>query len=613
MSFENTQLKANKFAKLGVWYMLALSVVASIIIIGQLLIQTHLKKQQSDSRVVNVAGKQRMLSQKIVKTILLLQSVDQTNRKLSLDELKESLHLWEVSQQGLINGNDSLLLFGNNSDEITALIKEANEHFKSIDKNANTILTFYSNGRTDKESDIQPLLEIIFREEPLFLQKMETIVFRFDAEAKEKVTRLSQLEYGLLAVSLLVIGAEVFFIFRPTAINVNKTINRLLQSEEDLKKMSNEIRELYASLEKSYGQIANINLPIENPKIYAKADQGGNVTFIASSFAALSGKNSAENLTLADLFDNLKNPTDWMDDVIDSVSNGKIWNSEVHFKDSKQKECWSMVCIVPVLNPQGETHELVMMGADLTKRKRAEQSIHQKMQAEIDKRINQQKYRSVLILEGQEEERKRIAMEVHDGIGQMLTSLKFQVESIDMKKTEVASQKLKEIDSLIKQIIKEVRKVTFNLRPMVLGDYGLQAALNVFVNEMRKLINIAIEFHSENEIVRLPKKVENNIFRIIQEAINNAIKYAEATRIDVVLKQDEENVIVEVRDNGKGFDTKVVDGRSVNFESGRGFFNMYERSEYVNGKLDVITSPSNGTTVRLKVPTGVESYVESEL
>lgn len=204
-------------------------------------------------------------------------------------------------------------------------------------------------------------------------------------------------------------------------------------------------------------------------------------------------------------------------------------------------------------------------------------------------------------------------MEVHDGIGQMLTSLKFQVESIDMKKAEAASQKLSEIDGLIKQIIKEVRKVTFNLRPMVLGDYGLQAALNVFVNEMQKLIDIAIEFHSENEISRLPQKVENNIFRIIQEAINNAIKYSEAKRIDVILKQEEGSIIVEVKDDGKGFDTKLVEARSVNFESGRGFFNMYERSEYVNGNLDVITSPGNGTIVRLKVPVSVGLYAESEL
>lgn len=407
MPFENTQSKANKFAKLGAWYILALAVIATVIIIGQILIQTHLKGQQSDSRVVNVAGKQRMLSQKIVKTILLLQSTEESNRNKLLVELKRSLRLWEVSQAGLVNGNDSLRLPGKNSAEVTLLFKEASKHFKPIDENANSIIDFYSREENHYEQDVQPLIEIILREEPLFLQKMEAIVFQFDLEAKGKVTLLSRLEYGLLIVSLLVICAEILFIFRPTAINVNKTINRLLQSEEDLKKMSNEIRELYASLEKSYSQIANINQPIENPRIYAKADRGGSVTFISPAFVSLTGKRETKNLSFADLFDDLKNPTDWMDDVVDSVSEGKIWNGEVRFKNSKQEECWSMINIAPVFNDQGEVDELVMMGSDLTKRKRAEQSIHQKMQAEIDKRINQQKYRSVLILEGQEEERKR--------------------------------------------------------------------------------------------------------------------------------------------------------------------------------------------------------------
>src|ERR1700750_970048 len=104
-----------------------------------------------------------------------------------------------------------------------------------------------------------------------------------------------------------------------------------------------------------------------------------------------------------------------------------------------------------------------------------------KNRAEIEKKINQQKFRSVLILEGQEEERKRLAMDIHDGIGQMLTSLKFQIESIDLKEQQKAEQKIIEVRQLIKEVIREVRKVTFNLKPTVLGDYGLQAALNVFV------------------------------------------------------------------------------------------------------------------------------------
>ena len=234
-----------------------------------------------------------------------------------------------------------------------------------------------------------------------------------------------------------------------------------------------------------------------------------------------------------------------------------------------------------------------------------------KNRAEIEKKINQQKFRSVLILEGQEEERNRIAMDIHDGIGQMLTSLKYQIGSIDLKSGEKAQQRIAEVDQLIKQVIREVRRVTFNLKPTVLGDYGLQAALNVFVQETSKLVDVKLVYRTSGEIERLPQKIENNIFRIIQEAINNAIKYSGAGVILVTLSQREGNLIISVKDEGCGFDLKLVEARSINVESGRGFFNMYERTEYVNGSLTIQSAPNQGTTVTLTVP--VKSSISMEV
>jgi signal transduction histidine kinase len=186
----------------------------------------------------------------------------------------------------------------------------------------------------------------------------------------------------------------------------------------------------------------------------------------------------------------------------------------------------------------------------------------------------------------------------------MLTSLKFQIESIDLKKDEnVAKNKLSEIQQLINQVIKEVRRVTFNLKPTVLGDYGLPAALNVFIREIGKLTDIELVYSMEGDTsFRLPQKVENNIFRIIQEAINNAIKYSGASRIEVTLQMTELDLLISVTDNGNGFDEKLVEARSVNIESGRGFFNMYERTEYINGNLDIKSTLGKGTTVILRSP-----------
>ncbi|HLT73313.1 MAG TPA: ATP-binding protein, partial [Cyclobacteriaceae bacterium] len=184
-----------------------------------------------------------------------------------------------------------------------------------------------------------------------------------------------------------------------------------------------------------------------------------------------------------------------------------------------------------------------------------------------------------------------------------LTSLKFQIESMETGIGEKNDRKIAEIKQGIKDVIKEVRKVTFNLKPTVLGDYGLQAALNVFIQEIGKLTDIALEFRTEGSMTyRLPQKMENNIFRIVQEAINNAIKYSGAAKIDVLLQQDENDLIITVSDKGEGFDEKIVEARDINIESGRGFFNMYERTEYINGNLEIKSAPGEGTTVRLSVP-----------
>lgn len=595
----------NRFSRLGTWYILALSVIAIVAIVGQVLIQNHLKDQLSDSRVVNVAGRQRMLSQRISKnSIHLLAERDSIIRRNVLEELRFSVGLWKTSQDGLLHGNDSLHLPGDNSEVIKGMFDDIAVHFNEMYASAAQLISMLDTNLVVSEEQLAPYVNNILSHEAPFLAGMDKIVFRFDYEAHEKVAMLSKLEYVLLFISLVVIVLEILFVFRPTTIQVNKTLNQLIDSERNAKKLSKEIGALYASLEKSYEQLSQVNQPAENPRLFAKADKGGNVSFLSDLYAEISGKSEiTPMMRLCDLFEGAGLNGDWMDEIVERVSEGELWQGEIHFNGKDGKETWADIVVIPVYTHKDEIDELVLLGSNITLRKQAEQTMRMKNKAEIEKKINQQKFRSVLILEGQEEERKRIAMDIHDGIGQMLTSLKFQIESIDSRKEQEAEKKINEIKQGIKDIIKEVRKVTFNLKPTVLGDYGLQAALNVFVKEIGKLTDVELVFRAEGDAdQRIPQKIENNIFRIVQEAINNAIKYSNASRIEVLLKQTENDLMVTVKDEGQGFDEKIVEARNMNIESGRGFFNMYERTEYVNGQLDIKSEPGKGTTVTLMVP-----------
>lgn len=607
----DAKFKMNRFGRLGMWYIMALSVVAAVSIAGQFLIQRHLNSQTSDSRVVNLAGTQRYKSQWIVKMSLLLYSdIDHKHFPDKITTLENLLEEWKRGHYGLQHGDAALKLPGSNSETITAMFNDLDPYFQHIYNSAHRIIA-YKKGTAADSAGLQRSVSELLDNEFIFLQKMDRIVFQYDTEARAKVATLSRMEYILLAISIIVILLEIFFVFRPTAIQVNTTVNQLIASEKNAQKLSKEIGELYASLENSYEKLSHINEPPENPRLYAKADRGGNIFFISDLFAEVVGRRDVDKaVTIADLFDATEDAGDWMDDIIEHVSDGNSWQGLIQFNDIAGKQRWADVTVLPVFDEQGEIDELQIFGSDISKQKYAEQNMHVKTRAEIDKKINEQKFRSVLILEGQEEERKRIAMDIHDGIGQQLTSLKFQIESIDLKNGQEADAKIIEIKQAIKDTIKEVRRVTFNLKPTVLGDYGMQAALSVFVREVSKLTDIRLTYHTEGELsFRLPQKVENNIFRIVQEAINNAIKYSGADCVDIVLKQTETDVVITIEDKGKGFDEKIVEARSVNIDSGRGFFNMYERTEYINGNLEIKSSPGEGTKLVLTVPLRTEPAV----
>jgi two-component system, NarL family, sensor histidine kinase DegS len=605
LKFNSESHKFNEFAKLGMWYIMALSIIILVAVVGQALIQTHLDSQVSDSRIVNMAGTQRYKSQWIVKmSLLLYNNMDDKNYPDKAATLEKLLREWKQVHHGLQYGDPDLHLPGTNSEKIKSMFSDVDIYFQNIYKSAQQLVTYSRNNQREIPGYHRAIQDILDNE-AIFLSKMNDIVFQYDYEAKEKVSTLSRLEYVLLAISIVVIVAEILFVFRPTTIRVNKTVNQLIASEKNAKKLSKEIGVLYSSLEKSYEDLSHVNMPTENPKLYAKTDRGGNVIYVSDLFHELSGtRERIASMPLSEFFPGSDLSEDWMDEVIDFLAEGNIWQGVVEYKGKDANLHWADIMIVPSYNEKEEVEEWLVLGADITLQKQAELTMTEKNKASIEKKINQQKFRSVLILEGQEEERKRLAMDIHDGIGQMLTSLKFQVESIDFsKQQEELKAKLFEIQQLLGQIIKEVRRVTFNLKPTVLSDYGIQAALNVFVREIGKLSDVQLTYTQNGDnSIRIPQKVENNIFRIIQEAINNAIKYSEASRIDVVYDQTDNFVVISVKDNGKGFDEKLVEKRSMNIESGRGFFNMYERTEYINGSLEVKSAPGSGTNITLTVP-----------
>lgn len=214
-------------------YIVALSLIALLTIVSQWVIQRSLADQEHDSRVVNIAGRQRMLSQKITKAGLYLQTAANGDERGAVRaQLQSALSLWRQSHVGLQHGDTSLGLPGQNSPEVSALFGEIESHYAAMVDAAERIAA---------QPGVTPeLLDSVARlrqHEPSFLAGMDAIVFRYDSEAKQKVDRARYLEIGLAALTLIVLALEAQLIFAPAVRRMRHDRRRHQLHEEDMERL----------------------------------------------------------------------------------------------------------------------------------------------------------------------------------------------------------------------------------------------------------------------------------------------------------------------------------------------------------------------------------------
>ena len=201
------------------------------------------------------------------------------------------------------------------------------------------------------------------------------------------------------------------------------------------------------------------------------------------------------------------------------------------------------------------------------------------------------------LYDGQELERQRISRELHDGLGQRLIALKLQLESTSKQNTEDTRATIEEVKIEFLKTIEEVRQISNNLAPNILNESGIDVALKNLCDSIKRKANVDIDLSVFGDYSINDSKVKFYIYRIAQEALNNAIKHSSASRIQIQLIGNSENIILVVEDDGKGF---IYD---TNFCTPcNGIYNMKERARLLNGSIDIETEPLMGTTIRLKIP-----------
>lgn len=261
------------------------------------------------------------------------------------------------------------------------------------------------------------------------------------------------------------------------------------------------------------------------------------------------------------------------------------------YREQDKTELWVFGQALPEHNEDGSLAGFVGTITDITERMHAE--------IEIDSSRKQLRALTVRLQNIREEERTHIAREIHDDLGQALTGLKMDLAWVNNKlhvTDETILKRLKSMMDLADTTIHKVRKLATDLRPGILDDIGLAAAIEWQGKDFSERTGIDFTFHLDEEL-QLDEKRSTAFFRIFQESLTNVIRHAQAKHVSIALRREGSNVVLIIEDDGKGIaQNELANPRSV------GILGMKERAASFNGEVNVAGTPNKGTTVHVRIP-----------
>lgn len=279
--------------------------------------------------------------------------------------------------------------------------------------------------------------------------------------------------------------------------------------------------------------------------------------------------------------------------IQDSIDGGVDYSGEIVNYRKDGQTFWNELTISPVRDDRGTITHFVGITRDISERKTA--------QANQQKNLLQLQALSRRVLQAQETERRRVANELHDELGQSLTAIKINLQSYDRVKNKSFDELNNENIRIVDDAIQQVRRLSLALRPSMLDDLGLVPALKWVTEQTAQRSGLDIRFQSTLPKIRLNHEIETACFRVTQEALTNIVRHAhpEHVRVDIGLAADD--LVLAIEDDGAGFEvdqaTRLAkEGASV------GVLGMRERASLIGGALAIESAKGAGTRVRLTCP-----------
>lgn len=336
--------------------------------------------------------------------------------------------------------------------------------------------------------------------------------------------------------------------------------------------------ELRRQLKTALKQLADVKFALDESSIVAITDAKGIIQYVNDKFVEIS-KYSREELIGQDhrIVNSGYHDKAFMRDLWRTISRGEVWRGDIRNRAKDGTYYWVNTTIVPFLDENGRPYQYLSIRNEVTKLKQVEQELKTMM---------------TRVIEVQEEERKRISRELHDGVGQSLFSLLIRIDRLLDDHPEMAE--LRGLRRDVANVMEDIRSMARELRPSVLDDLGVGPAVRTYVENYSAHygidVRLVIELRGRPAIA-----AETTIYRVVQEALTNIAKYADVDECEVTIKETDDKVETIVRDEGAGFDPSVS-------RTGVGLFSMEERARAVGGSLVIRSAPDKGTEVRLIVP-----------
>lgn len=362
----------------------------------------------------------------------------------------------------------------------------------------------------------------------------------------------------------------IFFRFTPFLFQEQSFCLLMLQDVRNHFKLKKE-------LVQPFNELIDLKFAIDESTIFAFTDHKGIIKYVNEQFCRVS-KYSYDELIGQDhrIVNSGFHAKEFFENMWRTIASGQVWKGEIKNRAKDGSTYWVDTTIVPFLNHEGKPYQYLAIRYEITKLKEAEEELQR-----MTKRI----------IDVQEDERKSLSRNLHDGIGQNLYS---HLITINRLQTEIDHPLLKQMQSETTQLIEEVREISWELRPSVLDDLGLLPAIRSFLVRYSNHYQIDVIFDCVLNR-RLDSNKEIAIYRIIQEALTNTRKYADVANAAVTIRELETVIRVMVEDSGKGFDPLHV-------TRGVGLFSMDERACAVGGTLQILSESGKGTKIILEVP-----------